>query len=51
MLTIENEREENLIKSVRKMSPEQVDSLLSFINTIVNSDGPKLDSKQRFWKL
>ncbi|MCW3109856.1 MAG: hypothetical protein JWQ09_4362 [Segetibacter sp.] len=50
MLTIENEREEKLIKSVRKMSPVQIDSLLSFINTLVETDERKIDAKHEFLK-
>lgn len=50
MLTIENEREEKLIKSVRRMTPGQVDSLLSFINTMIDAGNTETDSKHQFLK-
>ena len=50
MLTLENEREEKLIKSVRRMTPGQVDSLLSFINTMIDAENAETDAKQQFLK-
>lgn len=48
MISIENEQEEKLIKSVRKMTPTQIETLLSFINTVVESDKIKMDTRKQF---
>ncbi len=48
MIATINEKEEHLLIKVRMMTIEQVDTLLSFLNTIVNKEDDKLVAKLKF---
>ncbi len=48
MIATINEKEEHLLIKVRMMTTEQVDTLLSFLNTIVNKEDDKLVAKLKF---
>ncbi len=48
MIATINEKEEHLLIKVRMMTTEQVDTLLSFLNTIVNKEDDKLVAKIKF---
>ncbi len=50
MIATQNKKEEDLLLKVRKMSNEQLSSLLSFLNTIMDEEDYKLKSKLEFLK-
>lgn len=48
MIANQNKKEEDILIKVRMMSNEQIDSLLSFLNTIVNPEDYKPKAKPEF---
>ena len=48
MIATQNKKEEDILIKVRMMSTEQIDTLLSFLNTIVNQEDYKLKAKLEF---
>ncbi len=48
MIATQNKKEEDILTKVRMMATEQIDTLLSFLNTIVIQEDYKLKAKLEF---